>query len=85
MFGLFCAAVLSVAGSNLTAQGSAEIQASRGRMGHVGGNCGCEGVGFSTRSAQDAIRSCCYWGRRTPVDIGVARGRNGWYACVRYR
>ena len=85
MLSFVCAAILSVAASNATAQGAAEIQASRGRMGHVGGNRGCEGVGFSTVSAQDAIRQCCYWGRRTPVDIGVARGRNGWYACVRYR
>lgn len=85
MLSFVCAAVLSVAASNATAQGAAEIQASKGRMSHVGGNRGPEGVGFSTRSAQDAINNCCYWGRRTPVDIGVARGRNGWYACVRYR
>lgn len=68
-----------------TAQGVAEIQANRGSMGHCGGNSGYEGVGFSSSSADAAIRNCCYWGQRTPIEIGVARGRNGWYACVRYR
>lgn len=71
--------------SNSTAQGVAEIQANRGSMGHCGGNNGYEGVGFSSSSADAAIRNCCYWGKKTPIDIGVARGRNGWYACVRYR
>ena len=71
--------------TNSTAQGVAEIQANRGSMGHCGGNRGYEGVGFSSKSADDAIRRCCYWGQKTPIEIGVARGRNGWYACVRYR
>lgn len=71
--------------TNSTAQGVAQIQANRGSMGHCGGNTGYEGVGFSSRSADEAIRNCCYWGKKTPIDIGVARGRNGWYACVRYK
>lgn len=71
--------------TNSTAQGVAEIQANRGSMGHCGGNRGYEGVGFSSRSADEAIKNCCYWGQKTPIEIGVARGRNGWYACVRYR
>lgn len=71
--------------TNSTAQGVAQIQANRSSMGHCGGNTGYEGVGFSSRSADEAIRNCCYWGKKTPIDIGVARGRNGWYACVRYR
>jgi hypothetical protein len=57
-------------------------------MRHVGGSMGSgrfEGVGFSTVSADDAIRKCCYWGQRSPVGIGVARGSNGWYATVLYR
>lgn len=70
--------------NNSSAQGVAEMQARSGRMGHRGGNSGYEGVGFSTRSADDAIRNCCYWGRRTPREIGVARGARGWFACVRY-
>jgi hypothetical protein len=70
--------------SNSSAQGVAEIQASRCSMGHCGGNSGYEGVGFSS-SADAAVKNCCYWGQRTPIEIGVARGRNGWYACVRYK
>ena len=70
------------------AQYKSRVQASQGRMRHIGGSFGggrYEGVGFSTRSADDAIRNCCYWGRKTPVDIGVVRGANGWYATVLYR
>ena len=70
------------------AKQKAQQQASQGRMQHVGGSLGTggyEGVGFSSRSADDAIRKCCYWGQRTPTGIGVARGANGWYATVLYR
>jgi len=80
---VFCALPLQAAG--LTAQQSASTSASQGRMAHRGGSFRFEGVGFSTSSSQAAIRNCCYWGQRTPIEIGVARGRNGWYACVRYR
>lgn len=72
------------AGDTSTAQGVAEMQAQRGVCSHFGGNSGYEGVGFSTSSADDAIRRCCYWGQRRPRDIGVARGPRGWHACVRY-
>lgn len=71
--------------STSSAQGVAEIQARRNSMGHCGGNSGYEGVGFSSSSSDAAIRNCCYWGQRTPIDIGVARGKSGWFACVRYR
>ena len=70
------------------AQSKAETQARSGRCFHPGGSLGggsYEGCGFSTVSADDAIRHCCYWGQRTPIDIGVARGSNGWYATVLYR
>jgi hypothetical protein len=70
------------------AQSKANTQASQGHMRHIGGSFGAgryEGVGFSSVSAEDAIRRCCYWGRRTPVDIGVSRGANGWYATVLYQ
>ncbi len=73
---------------NCVAQQKAQQQASSRQMRHVGGSMGSgryEGVGFSTVSADDAIRKCCYWGQRTPVGIGVARGQNGWYATVLYR
>jgi len=80
---LMCCSFASAAG--LSAQESAELQARRGRVGHMGGAYRYEGVGYSTASADDAIRNCCYYGKRTPIEIGVARGSNGWYACVRYR
>lgn len=71
------------------AQQRAEIAASRrlkGMAGHVGQVSGYfEGVGFSTYSSDAAIRNCCFWGQRTPIEIGVARGPDGWYACVHYR
>lgn len=69
------------------AQSKAERQAAEGRCRHVGGGFGggkAEGVGYSTFSADDAIKRCCYWGRRPVREIGVARGRNGWYATVIY-
>ena len=70
------------------AQRKADIQAARRRMGHVGGGFGgarAEGVGKG-RTRESAIRHCCYWGRRTPIQIGAAKSANGfWYACVLYR
>lgn len=66
-----------------TAQDAAVTIARRGTLVHTG--CGqCEGIGFSSTSADDAIRRCCYWGKRRPIDIGVARGVRGWFAVVRY-
>jgi len=70
------------------AQAKAEMQAGQGRMRHVGGGFGggsAEGVGFSTRGPDEAIRNSCYWGQRTPIDIGVRQGANGWYATVIYQ
>lgn len=73
------------------AQAKAEKQAQLGlRASHrVPGFPTCvasyEGSGWSTSSAYSAVTNCCYWGRRQPVDIGVARGRDGWYAIVGYR
>jgi hypothetical protein len=80
--------VRSLVACNGLAQWKAERQAASGRMYHVGGGFGggnYEGVGFSTSSPDAAIRACCYWGRRPVMEIGVARGRNGWYATVIYR
>jgi len=70
--------------ANSTAQGVAEMMARSNSCRHFGGNTGYEGVGYSTRSADDAIRNCCYWGQRKPREIGVARGKYGHFACVRY-
>ena len=67
-----------------SAQDAAVVLARRGALVHTGCNQ-TEGIGFSTVSEQKAISNCCYWGRRTPIDIGVARGARGWYAVVRYR
>jgi hypothetical protein len=73
---------------NCVAKQKASQQASEGRMRHIGGSMGTaryEGVGFSSVSAEDAKRRCCYWGQRTPTGIGVVRGNGGWYATVLYR
>jgi hypothetical protein len=80
--------VRSVVACNGLAQWKAERQAASNRLYHVGGGFagGCaEGVGFSTSSAEAAIKKCCYWGQKPVQEIGVARGRNGWYATVIYR
>lgn len=73
-------------GHNGTAQGVAEMMASRGTVGHFGGNTGYEGVG-SGSTPEQALSSCCYSNSgMAVVDQGVACGRNGrWYACKRYR
>ena len=67
-------------------QGDACELARTGTLRHLGHNRGTyEGIGTgSTR--ESAIRRCCYWGFRTPIEIGVAQGRFGrWHAVVRYR
>ncbi|MEO2088602.1 MAG: 30S ribosomal protein S21, partial [Gemmataceae bacterium] len=69
------AAAPVVSGGGL-AQQKAEIQARAGNCFHPGGSLGGgthEGCGYSSVSADHAIRCCCYWGQRTPIDIGVAR------------
>lgn len=67
------------------AQDAAVVIARRGNMVHT--RCGqTEGLGYSTVSANAAIRRACYWDSgRAVSDIGVARGVRGWYAVVRYR
>lgn len=67
-----------------TAQGVAELQAQRGRIGHFGGNTGYEGCG-SGRTPQEALNNCCYSRNGWPViDQGVAFGHGRWFACRRY-
>ena len=54
------------------------------------GGAGHEGVGYSSRSAQEAINKCCYSGHPTSAKqpgyprlaTAVARGTNGWYAVI---
>jgi hypothetical protein len=68
-----------------SAQQDAERMARTGRLGHCGTAGGRrEGIGFSTVSADAAVRSCCYYGRYRIVERGVARGPRGWYAVLRY-
>jgi hypothetical protein len=70
---------------NGSAQSDAEVMASTGVLRHQGHNSGCrEGIGFSTASADDAIRRCCFYGRYRTREVGVARGSRGWFACIRY-
>jgi hypothetical protein len=69
------------------AQRKAEQHAQRQIGGHLGGaiNGTHEGTGWSTRSADDAVRNCCYWGQLPVSEVGVSRGSNGvWYAVVHY-
>jgi hypothetical protein len=68
-----------------SAQGVAEMMATRGVMQHFGGNAGYEGVGMGNTPEQ-ALNNCCYSNSGMHVvDQGVSCGRNGkWYACKRY-
>lgn len=68
-----------------TAQSVANHLASLGRIGHFGGNpYSAEGVGMGA-SPEQAVRNCCFYGKRTIADSGVCQGSNGmWYACNRY-
>lgn len=79
--------VRSLVAMNGLAQWKAGKLACENRLRHIGHGFGggrYEGVGFSSSSADQAIRSCCYWGRRPVREIGVAHGRSGWYAVVIY-
>jgi hypothetical protein len=78
--------VVARRGSVVSASDHAVVIARRGSLGHS--SCGqYEGIGFSTVSPEHAKRSCCFYGQRTPVDIGVAWSplRRGWFAVIRYR
>ena len=71
-----------------TAQAKADQLAARGQLLHLGGSFGGgthEGIGVGSTPDQ-ATQSCCFWGQRTPIEIGTAQGRDGrWYAVVLYR
>ena len=71
-----------------TAQGKAEFLAQVGRVYHPGGSFGggsYEGCGMNS-TRETAISTCCFWGQRTPIEIGVAKASNGmWYAVVFYK
>ena len=68
-----------------SAQDDAETMARSGVLRHCGRNGGRrEGIGYSSSSADAAVRACCYYGRYKIVERGVARGPRGWYAVLRY-
>jgi hypothetical protein len=73
-----------------SAQQDAEAIARSGVLKHCGRNGGMrEGIGFSTRSAQNACENACFYqdamrGRYRIVEKGVARGPRGWFAVIRY-
>jgi hypothetical protein len=77
--------------NNVTsAQADAETMARTGVLRHCGRNGGRrEGIGFSTVSADDAVKRCCFYrdamkGHYRIVERGVARGPRGWFAVLRY-
>lgn len=73
-----------------SAQEDAETMARTGVLRHCGRAGGRrEGIGFSTVSADHALRSCCFYadamrGRYRIVEQAVARGPRGWFAVIRY-
>lgn len=54
-----------------------------GHHAQLGPVSGFEGLGYG-QSPDEATRNCCYWGQRTPREIGTAQGHRGWYAVVLY-
>lgn len=85
LFGRSRPAPAARTGSNLSALESATISAQTGVAAHRGGSYAFEGVGFSTVSADQALRNCCYYGQRQIVESAVVQGNRGWFACIRYR
>jgi hypothetical protein len=75
-----------VGGDNTTAQGVAEACARTGRLAHMGGNSGYEGLGMAS-TREGAYRNCCFASSGlADADVGYAQGSNGmWYCCRRYR
>ena len=74
-------------GPQTVASAKASRAAAHGIRGHLGGGFGgghAEGVGFSTRSAADALNACCFTGQKRVAGSAVARGRDGWYAVKIY-
>lgn len=81
------ASVAAAAGPTVivTAQDHAVVLARRGTLVHS--HCGqTEGIGCGSTPEQ-ARRNCCYFGRRTIVEEGIAYSpaRRQWFAVIRYR
>lgn len=72
----------------ILARQKAELLARHKSVYHPGGGFGAgfyEGVAMGS-TEKSAITSCCYWGSKKPIAIGVARSENGlWYATVIYK
>ena len=67
-----------------TAQQDAEQMARTGVLRHCGRNGGRrEGIGFGSTPEQ-ALRSCCFYGRYRIREQAVVRGARGWFAVIRY-
>ena len=69
----------------ISAQDHATILARRGTLVHS--HCGqTEGIGMGS-TPEAARRNCCFFGRRTIVEEGVAYSpaTRRWYAVIRYR
>jgi len=70
-----------------SAHDDAELMARTGVMRHCGRAGGRrEGIGFSTVSADHAVRSSCFYGRYRIVERAVVWSpiRRGWFAVIRY-
>ena len=71
-----------------TAQQDAETMARTGLLKHCGRNAigSLEGIGAGATREQ-AIRNCCYFNQRKPMEIGVAYSvRTGkYFAVIRYK
>jgi hypothetical protein len=72
--------------SNASAQDVAKACAAMGRLAHIGGNSGPEGLGMGP-TRKSAYRNCCFANSGIPtVDVGYAQMKNGyWCCCRRYR
>ena len=69
----------------VTAQDHAVVLARRGTLVHS--HCSqTEGIGCGS-TPESARRNCCYFGRKTIVEEGVAYSpaRRQWFAVIRYR
>ena len=70
-----------------SAHDDATVMARTGVMRHCGRAGGRrEGIGFSTVSADHAVRSSCFYGRYRIVERAVVWSpiRRGWFAVIRY-
>jgi len=72
--------------STVSVHESARIQAMNRRTGHIGSPPPgqFEGVGFSTRSAADALRNVCYYGQKRMIAKACHPSGSGWHCTARF-